>query len=164
MDLAKDSSPILGVLLKYARSLSFKQQPDYEQMRTIIQEGARDQEIDINDKYFDWNMKAVLLMKYPKIYLEIIRYFEKNNPEFQPNLCRRSVPSDYYKSLFTKEGELAFGLGADTLRELKEAARSFQFEYPGQLKELVQKEKSLISLYEMLKGPLHIPRDIFEVH
>ena len=54
--------------MNYCRNLSFKHVPDYAYLKNLFKKMAAKEDIDLNDKLFDWSIKAITIQAYPHFY------------------------------------------------------------------------------------------------
>ena len=58
--------------MRYAKALSFEEQPDYEYLNQLFDLAAGEIGADLDDGVFDWSVKATILKKYPLFYSKIL--------------------------------------------------------------------------------------------
>ena len=53
--------------MHYCRNLEFQQIPDYDYLTSIFRELARSEKMDLDDKVYDWNIKATCILKFNEL-------------------------------------------------------------------------------------------------
>ena len=54
--------------LAYCKNLSFEAKPDYEYLKNLFKQVAIKHKIDLNDKLYDWSVKATTLLGFPDFF------------------------------------------------------------------------------------------------
>ena len=54
--------------LKHAKNLDFQERPDYDYMRGLFTSLAEKEGINLNDKLYDWNVKAVTIKNHSNFF------------------------------------------------------------------------------------------------
>ena len=68
-----DGLPIeLAHFLQYVKSLDFQAKPNYDYLRQKLIAAARNLNIDLKDKLYDWTIKTVIMKNYPLFYGKIL--------------------------------------------------------------------------------------------
>jgi len=53
--------------MHYCRNLEFKQIPDYDYLISIFRKLARREKMDLDDKVYDWNIKATCILEFNEL-------------------------------------------------------------------------------------------------
>ena len=67
-ELTKNCPKEFCMFMNYCRNLSFKHVPDYAYLKNLFKKMAAKEDIDLNDKLFDWSIKAITIQAYPHFY------------------------------------------------------------------------------------------------
>ena len=54
--------------MSYSKKMNFTEEPDYEYLKNLFKQMADREGIDLNDKVFDWSVKAITIQCFPQFY------------------------------------------------------------------------------------------------
>lgn len=54
--------------MSYCRTLEFEKEPDYEYLKGLMQQAAKNEDICMTDKMYDWCVKAMTIQCFPNFY------------------------------------------------------------------------------------------------
>lgn len=58
-------------MLRYTKSLTFKDKPDYEGLSSLVAKMASRENIDLDDGIYDWNIRAIMIKDFPQLYSDL---------------------------------------------------------------------------------------------
>jgi len=64
-ELTKNCPKEFSLYMNYCRNLSFKHEPDYAYLKSLFKKMADREDINLNDKLFDWSIKAMTIQCFP---------------------------------------------------------------------------------------------------
>jgi hypothetical protein len=53
--------------MRYCRNLHFQETPDYDYLISIFRKLARKEKMDLDDKVYDWNIKATCILEFNEL-------------------------------------------------------------------------------------------------
>ena len=53
------------VFFNYVRNLSFEEKPNYDYLKQLLKQIATENKIDLNNTFYDWNVKICLIKNHP---------------------------------------------------------------------------------------------------
>lgn len=57
-----------GEFMNYCRNLKFEEKPDYNYLKDLFRNIAKQEGFELDDKIYDWSVKAVTLQCFPTFY------------------------------------------------------------------------------------------------